>query len=62
MSRPSEEAFNMQTSKAALVFLIGVIVTVAATTIGVAGDGPKLPVKRYEGSDRSCWLRGMARR
>jgi hypothetical protein len=43
----------MQTSKAALVLVIGVIVTVAAATLGVAGDGPKLPVKRYEGQIKS---------
>ena len=45
----SEEAVNMKTSKAVVAFLICVIVTVGAVSIGVAGDGPKLPVKRYEG-------------
>ena len=39
----------MKTSKAVVAFLISVIVTVGAVSIGVAGDGPKLPVKRYEG-------------
>src|SRR5262245_13543194 len=43
----------MQTSKAALVFLIGVIFIAAAATMGMAGDGPKLPVKRYEGQIRA---------
>ena len=39
----------MKTSKAVVAFLICVIVTVGAVSLGVAGDGPKLPVKRYEG-------------
>ena len=39
----------MKTSKAVQAFLICVIVTLGAVSVGFAGDGPKLPVKRYEG-------------
>jgi hypothetical protein len=39
----------MKTSKAVVAFLIWVIVTVGAGSVGLAGDGPKLPLKRYEG-------------
>ena len=39
----------MKTSKAVLAFLMCVIVTAATVSVGLAGDGPKLPVKRYEG-------------
>jgi hypothetical protein len=45
----TEEAFNMKTGKTVVAFLICVIVMVGTALIGVAGDGPKLPVKRYEG-------------
>jgi hypothetical protein len=45
----SEEAFNMEVSKAVLVFLSWVIITVVAMSPALAGAGPKLPVKHYEG-------------
>jgi len=45
----TEEAFNMKISKAMVAFFIGVIAIVGTTSIGMAGDGPKLPLKRYEG-------------
>jgi hypothetical protein len=43
------EDLYVKISKAVVVFLICVIVTVGTAPMGVARDGPKLPLKRYEG-------------
>jgi hypothetical protein len=39
----------MKIRKAVLVFLSCVIITLGAMSPALAGDGPKLPVKHYEG-------------
>jgi hypothetical protein len=44
-----KETINMEIRKWVVAFLISVIVTVGTVSLGVAGDGPKLPVKLYEG-------------
>jgi hypothetical protein len=44
-----QEGTNMKTGKAIVALLICAIVTVGVVSVGMTGDGPKLPVKRYEG-------------
>jgi hypothetical protein len=48
-----EEGFTMKSSRAVLALLICVIISVGALSVGLAGDGPKLPVKHYEGQIRA---------
>jgi hypothetical protein len=44
-----KEDSTMTFNKAGLALLIGIIVSLGTATVGLAGDGPKLPLKRYEG-------------
>jgi hypothetical protein len=45
----TKEVLNMMSNKAGVAFLIGFIVSMSTLSVGVAGDGPKLPLKHYEG-------------